>query len=136
LLVAWTEDLDQQGSKLERPGLQAALEMVEAGAADGVIVAKLDRFARSLVDAVSAIERLTVAGGELVSVEDGFDSSTPMGRFARDMLIRLAELEPSARHSTSGNSESSSQGARALQGEPAAALRSRGRAMLSRRPGA
>jgi site-specific DNA recombinase len=92
-IVEWQEDLDQPGSKLQRPGLQAALEAVEAGAAEGVIVAKLDRFARSLVDAVSAIQRLTEAGGQLVSVEDGFDSSTSMGRFARDMLIRLGELE-------------------------------------------
>jgi DNA invertase Pin-like site-specific DNA recombinase len=92
-IVAWAEDLDQPGSKLERPGLQAALEMIEAGAADGLIVAKLDRFARSMVDALSAIERLTAAGGELISVEDGFDSSTSMGRFARDLLLRLGELE-------------------------------------------
>jgi site-specific DNA recombinase len=93
VIVDWQEDLDQPGSRLERPGLQAAIEAVEAGVADGIIVAKLDRFARSLVDAVSAIQRITAAEGQLISVEDGFDSSTSMGRFARDMLIRLGELE-------------------------------------------
>jgi len=92
-LVDWFEDLDQPGSKRDRPGFQAALEAVEAGAADGVIVARLDRFARSLSDAVQAIQRLNDAGGQLVSVEDGFDSSTHMGRFAVHMLLALAELE-------------------------------------------
>src|SRR5207253_369649 len=92
-VVEWLEDLDQPGSKLARPGFQAALAAVEAGAADGIIVAKLDRFARSIADAASAIQRLNAAGGQLVSVEDGFDSSTPMGRFAVTMVLALAELE-------------------------------------------
>jgi site-specific DNA recombinase len=92
-LVRVHEDLDQPGSKLDRPGFQAALARVERGETDGVIVAKLDRFARSLRGALESIERINAAGGQLVSVEDGFDSSTPMGRFARDLLIRLAELE-------------------------------------------
>jgi DNA invertase Pin-like site-specific DNA recombinase len=93
VIVDWQEDLDQPGSKWNRPGLQAALEAVEAGAAEGVIVAKLDRFARSLTDAVAAIQRLAAVDGQLISVEDGFDSSTSMGRFARDMVLRLGELE-------------------------------------------
>jgi DNA invertase Pin-like site-specific DNA recombinase len=92
-IVEWLEDLDQPGSKASRPGFQAALEAVENGEADGIIVAKLDRFARSIADAATAIQRLTASGGQLVSVEDGFDSSTPMGRFAVTMVLALAELE-------------------------------------------
>jgi len=66
---------------------------VEAGETDGIVVAKLDRFARSVADAAVAIRRLRDAGGQLVSVEDNFDSSTPMGRFAVNMILALAELE-------------------------------------------
>jgi site-specific DNA recombinase len=92
-VVAWHEDLDEPGSKNSRPGFQAAIERVEAGKTDGIAVAKLDRFARSVADAAAAIRRIRDAGGELLSVEDNFDSSTPMGKFAMHMLLALGELE-------------------------------------------
>ncbi len=92
-IVTWHTDLDESGGKWERPGFQAALERVESGVTDGVVVAKLDRFARSVLDAREAIRRIEQAGGSLVSAEDGFDSKTPMGRFAVTMLFGLAELE-------------------------------------------
>jgi DNA invertase Pin-like site-specific DNA recombinase len=86
-------DLDESGGKLDRPGFQQALRRCEAGEAKGVIVAKLDRFARSLADAVGSISRLDRAGCVLVSVADDLDTSTPTGRFARTMLLAIAELE-------------------------------------------
>lgn len=92
-IVSWQEDLDQPGSRYERPGFQAALEAVERGEADGIIVASLDRFARSVPDAAVALRRLEQAGGTLVSVRDALDTSTPIGRFARTMMLALAELE-------------------------------------------
>jgi site-specific DNA recombinase len=92
-VVRWHEDLDQPGSRNGRPGFQAAIERVETGKTDGIAVAKLDRFARSVADAAGAIRRIRDAGGELVSVEDNFDSSTPMGKFAMHMLLALGELE-------------------------------------------
>jgi site-specific DNA recombinase len=92
-VVAWHEDLDEPGSKNTRPGFQAAIARVEAGKTDGIAVAKLDRFARSVADAAAAIRRIREAGGELLSVEDNFDSSTPMGKFAMHMLLALGELE-------------------------------------------
>jgi hypothetical protein len=45
------------------------------------------------VDALESIKRLTQAGARLVSVEDNFDGSTPMGRFAIGILTLIAELE-------------------------------------------
>jgi site-specific DNA recombinase len=92
-IVDWEQDLDQPGSRYERPGFQAALESVEAGAADGIIVASLDRFARSVPDAAVAMRRLEDADGTLVSVKDSLDTSTPVGKFARTMMLALAELE-------------------------------------------
>jgi DNA invertase Pin-like site-specific DNA recombinase len=59
----------------------------------GVVVARLDRFARSAVDALESIKRLNGAGARLVSAEDHFDGSTPMGRFAIGILTLIAELE-------------------------------------------
>jgi site-specific DNA recombinase len=92
-IVQWWEELDQSGAKLERPMFQQALARCEAGETGGIVVARLDRFARSAVDALSSIRRLTEAGARLVSVEDNFDGSTPMGRFAIGILTLIAELE-------------------------------------------
>jgi hypothetical protein len=72
---------------------QEALRRCEAGETGGIVVARLDRFARSAVDALEAIKRLNEAGARLVSVEDNFDGSTPMGRFAIGILTLIAELE-------------------------------------------
>src|SRR5512133_1195488 len=92
-MVHWWEEIDQSGAKLERPMFQQALARCEAGETGGIVVARLDRFARSAVDALSSIRRLNEAGARLVSVEDNFDGSTPMGRFAIGILILIAELE-------------------------------------------
>jgi site-specific DNA recombinase len=92
-IVEWWEEIDQSGAKLERPMFQEALARCERGETGGIVVAKLDRFARSAVDALDSIRRLNAAGARLVSVEDGFDGSTPMGRFAIGILTMIAELE-------------------------------------------
>ena len=92
-VVAWWEEIDQSGAKLQRPLFQEALARCERGETGGIIVARLDRFARSAVDALESIKRLNAAGARLVSVEDNFDGSTPMGRFAIGILTLIAELE-------------------------------------------
>src|SRR5215216_4829706 len=92
-IVRFWEEIDQSGAKLERPMFQQALARCEAGETGGIVVARLDRFARSAVDALSSIRRLNDAGARLVSVENNFDGSTPMGRFAIGILTLIAELE-------------------------------------------
>lgn len=92
-IIKWWEELDQSGAKRERAMFQQALARCEHGETGGIIVARLDRFARSAIDALEAIKRLNAAGARLVSVEDNFDGSTPMGRFAIGILTLIAELE-------------------------------------------
>jgi site-specific DNA recombinase len=92
-IVEWWEEIDQSGAKLARPMFQQALARCDAGETGGIVVARLDRFARSAVDALTSIRRLNDAGARLVSVEDNFDGSTPMGRFAIGILTLIAELE-------------------------------------------
>jgi site-specific DNA recombinase len=92
-IVRWWEELDQSGKRRDRPMFQEALARCEAGETGGIVVARLDRFARSAVDALESIKRLNEAGARLVSVEDNFDGSTPMGRFAIGILTLIAELE-------------------------------------------
>jgi DNA invertase Pin-like site-specific DNA recombinase len=92
-IVQWWEEIDQSGAKLQRPMFQEALARCDRGETGGIVVARLDRFARSAVDALESIKRLNEAGARLVSVEDNFDGSTPMGRFAIGILTLIAELE-------------------------------------------
>jgi site-specific DNA recombinase len=92
-IVRWFEDLDQSGAKSDRPGFQKCLAMIEAGQLDGIVVAKLDRFSRSVADAAEALKRIDAAGGAFISAEDSLDTSTPMGRFALHMMLAVAELE-------------------------------------------
>jgi site-specific DNA recombinase len=92
-ISAWWEEIDQSGAKLQRPKFQEAIGRCERGETGGIVVARLDRFARSAVDALESIKRLNHAGARFVSVEDNFDGSTAMGRFAIGILSLIAELE-------------------------------------------
>lgn len=92
-IVAWQEDLDQPGSTIDRPGLEAAFQLVEAREADAIAVAKLDRFARSVTGAANALARLEAAGANLIAADLGMDTSTPAGKLMRNVLMALAEFE-------------------------------------------
>ncbi|UTI65575.1 recombinase family protein [Paraconexibacter antarcticus] len=87
------EDLDQSGGGFDRPGLQRAIERVEAKESSGIVVAKLDRFARSLQGALETIKRIHDAGGDFVCVDLGVDPTTPMGKMQTNLLLVLAEFE-------------------------------------------
>jgi site-specific DNA recombinase len=78
---------------MSRPVFDRIMGRIRAGESDGLIVAKLDRFARTLVGALSTLEEFERHGAVLVSVADNIDLSTPMGKaFLRIMLV-FAELE-------------------------------------------
>jgi DNA invertase Pin-like site-specific DNA recombinase len=61
------EELDQSGARDDRPKLAEAIARVEAGQSDGLVVSELDRFGRSRVHGLAAIERIHAAGGTFVS---------------------------------------------------------------------
>jgi site-specific DNA recombinase len=92
-IVREVEELDRSGGDMTRPEFNDVLEQIEAGEADGMIVAKLNRFARSNVGAWQALERIKQAGGELLSVEENIDTSTATGRFLRDFMLIAANWE-------------------------------------------
>lgn len=86
-------DLDQSGGTIDRPGFQQALERIETGHSQGIVVAKLDRFARSIHGAYEAIQRIDKAGGRFVSVADNFDLSTSQGRLMFNIMSSFAQFE-------------------------------------------
>lgn len=91
-IVRVHEELDVSGGRDDRPMWQQMLARVERGETGGVIVARIDRFSRSLVGALNAIERLETAGGVIISVNEQFDTSAPMGRAVMRILLVIAEL--------------------------------------------
>jgi len=92
-LVSITEDLDVSGASTSRARLEALIDAVEAERLDGVIVATLDRFGRSLPYAIALIDRINRAGGQFVSVADGFDTKTPYGELALNIMLSVAQFE-------------------------------------------
>lgn len=78
---------------VEREGGGRICAMVEAGAVDVVIVAKLDRLGRSAVDLLSTVESWQGRGVGLQSLDLGLDTSGPMGRMVLGMMSVFAEFE-------------------------------------------
>jgi DNA invertase Pin-like site-specific DNA recombinase len=92
-IVRWFDEIDQPGSKLERPLFQEALALCEDGQASGIAVYRLDRFARSVIHGLESIKRLEKADARFVSVSEGFDAGTDVGRLVLTILFAFAELE-------------------------------------------
>ena len=92
-IAKWHEDLDQPGSKADRPGLNAAMKRVESGQTGGLVVARLDRFGRSVQDSANLLARIRAADGVLCTVAEGIDTSGYMGKFLADLFAALGELE-------------------------------------------
>lgn len=92
-VIEWVKDENQSGTRWTRPGFQRALEAVRDGRADGIICAKLDRFARSVTDGRRALQELKTYDGELVLVTENLDTTTAMGNAMFTILLAFAELE-------------------------------------------
>ena len=92
-IAAWHEDMTQSGGTMDRPGMNAALDRVRAGKTSGVIVARLDRFARTLMGGLRTIEELRELDARVVSVAESIDPQTPMGRAMLGLLLVMAEWQ-------------------------------------------
>lgn len=86
-------DLDESGAKANRPGLVRAIESIEAGEADGIVVASLDRFSRNLLQALTLVERVQRAGGTILSYAENPDWSTPDGELQVDLNFSFAAYQ-------------------------------------------
>jgi len=91
-LVAIHEDA-LSGKSLNRPGMAAALMAVESGAASAIIVAKLDRLSRSLVDFASLMARAQAGRWNLVALDLGIDLTTAAGEFMANVMASAAQWE-------------------------------------------
>jgi DNA invertase Pin-like site-specific DNA recombinase len=81
------------GGTLERPGLKRLLADVEDGLVDVVVVYKIDRLSRSLMDFSKLVEVFDRNGVTFVSVTQSFNTTTSMGRLTLNILLSFAQFE-------------------------------------------
>ena len=78
---------------LERPALQQLLADIEDGLVDVVVVYKIDRLSRSLMDFSKLVEVFDRNGVTFVSVTQSFNTTTSMGRLTLNILLSFAQFE-------------------------------------------
>lgn len=87
------EDAARSGSNLQRPALQELLNDIELGIVEVVLVYKLDRITRTLLDFVRLIDFFDRYGIVFVAITQNFDTSDSMGRLIRNVLMTFAQFE-------------------------------------------
>ena len=93
LINARYDDGGVSGGTLERPALQQLLSDIAVGRIDIVVVYKVDRLTRSLLDFAKLVEAFDKAGTSFVSVTQSFNTTTSMGRLTLNMLLSFAQFE-------------------------------------------
>lgn len=81
------------GGSMERPALQRLLADIEAGRIDVVVVYKIDRLTRALMDFARIVEIFDRQGVSFVSVTQQFNTTTSMGRLTLNVLLSFAQFE-------------------------------------------
>ncbi len=81
------------GANLERPAFCKLLDDIDAGKIDVVLVYKVDRLSRSLLDFAQVMDRFHRAGVAFVSVTQNFSTADAMGRLTLNLLMSFAEFE-------------------------------------------
>jgi DNA invertase Pin-like site-specific DNA recombinase len=83
------------GAKVQRPGLDALMADARLRKFDAVVVWKLDRFGRSLINCIAGIQELTAAGVRFIAASQGLDTdvANPTSRLLLHILAAVAEFE-------------------------------------------
>ena len=81
------------GGSLERPALRQLLKDIESGLVDVIVVYKIDRLSRSLMDFARLVEVFDRNNVTFVSVTQSFNTTTSMGRLTLNILLSFAQFE-------------------------------------------
>jgi site-specific DNA recombinase len=87
------DDGGYTGGNIDRPALQRLLKDIEAGRVDCIVVYKVDRLSRSLLDFARIMETFEKHGVSFVSVTQQFNTTTSMGRLTLNILLSFAQFE-------------------------------------------
>ena len=81
------------GGNMERPALKKLMDDIQAGKVHIVVVYKIDRLTRSLMDFAKLVEIFDKHGVTFVSVTQSFNTTTSMGRLTLNVLLSFAQFE-------------------------------------------
>ena len=87
------DDGGYSGGNLERPALKRLMADIEAGKIDCVVIYKIDRLSRSLLDFTRLMETLEKHHVSFVSVTQQFNTANSMGRLMLNVLLSFAQFE-------------------------------------------
>jgi DNA invertase Pin-like site-specific DNA recombinase len=87
------EDAGYSARNLRRPGIQTAQERLRRGKAQALVVAKLDRLSRSMLDFTGLMARAQKEGWALVALDCAVDTTTPAGEAMANVLATFAQFE-------------------------------------------
>ncbi|HEY1759651.1 MAG TPA: recombinase family protein [Bryobacteraceae bacterium] len=87
------DDGGYTGANMDRPALKRLLSDVESGAVNCVVVYKVDRLSRSLLDFSRIMDTLDKHGATFVSVTQQFNTTSSMGRLTLNILLSFAQFE-------------------------------------------
>lgn len=87
------EDSGASSATLERAGLQEALDTLDRGSADVLVIAKLDRLSRSVAQGAQVMDRAKRKGWSLVALDFGLDTTTPAGEMVANVILSTAQYE-------------------------------------------
>ena len=87
------DDGGLSGGNMERPALQRLLADIRARQVDVVVVYKVDRLTRSLMDFAKIVEEFDRHGVSFVAVTQQFNTTTSMGRLTLNVLLSFAQFE-------------------------------------------
>lgn len=87
------EDAGYSARDLNRPGMQRALAMLASGEAGTLVVSKLDRLSRSLLDFAGLMAQSESEGWSLVALDLGVDTGTAQGEMLASVLAAFAQFE-------------------------------------------
>jgi DNA invertase Pin-like site-specific DNA recombinase len=93
LLIDVIEDAGYSAKDLKRPGVRIALEALRAGDADALVVAKLDRLSRSMLDFAGIMAAAQKQGWGLIALDCAVDTTTPAGEAMANVLATFAQFE-------------------------------------------
>ncbi len=92
-LVATFTDEGRSGGNLRRPALTEALDRLDRGEADALVVSKLDRLSRSVADFAALTERAKRRGWKVVTLDIDVDTTTPTGEMVANITSAVAQWE-------------------------------------------
>ena len=81
------------GKNMDRPNFLRMLDRVRKRDFEGIVVFRFDRLGRNAREVVTLFEEFETKGIQVFSLNENIDTTSPVGRAVRDIIVRLAQLE-------------------------------------------